>query len=142
MKHAIKAGDKLRTETLRSLRAQLLEREIARRGQGDFTPDDEISVLQSAVKKRGEAIEFFEKGGRKHLVEQETIEISIIQEYPPQQLTTAEIESVVQGIIAPMDAISPKDIGKVMSAAMKELKGRADGKTVKDIAHRLVESKQ
>jgi uncharacterized protein len=134
LKSAMKSGDKLRLETLRSLRAGLLEKEIERRG-GDtpMTSEDEVGVLTTAAKKRREAIEQFEKGGRADLVAQESAELAIIQEYLPKQLGREEVEKVVRDIIAATGATGPADFSKVMPLAMKELKGKADGRLVQEI---------
>lgn len=139
MKIAMKSGEKLRLETLRSLRAQLQEKEIAKRRTGPLTEEDEMSILQSAIKKRKESIELFEKGGRKDLVEQETKEVQIIQTFLPRQLGNDEIERVVKKTIEEVEATSAKDFGKVMSSAMKTLKGKADGNTIQLTVRRLLE---
>jgi uncharacterized protein YqeY len=133
LKKSMKAGDKLRTETVRTLRAVLTEREIEKRGTGSgLTPEDEIAVLSTAAKKRRESIELFQKGGRKDLVDQESKELAIIQEYLPKQLSEQEIEQVVRRIIGETGAASAADFGKVMPAAMKELKGKADGRVIQE----------
>ncbi|MEO8169087.1 MAG: GatB/YqeY domain-containing protein, partial [bacterium] len=84
LKAAMKSGEKLRLETLRTMRAALMEKEIDLRGTGkQVTPEDEIATLMSAAKKRKESIEQFQAAGRMELVEQETAELKIIQEYLP-----------------------------------------------------------
>ncbi len=137
LKKAMKSGDKLRLETLRTLRAALMEKEISMRGTGsDMSADDEIGVLTSAVKKRKESIELFEKGGRSELARQEEAEAAIIQEYLPAQLGEPEINKVIEQIIAQTGASSAADFGKVMPAVMKEVKGKADGKKVQELVRR------
>lgn len=132
LKAALKGGETLRLETLRTLRAQFLE--LAKRGlDKNITPDDEIAVLTTAIKKRKESIEMFEKGGRSDLVAKERQEIEIISLYLPPQLTPKEAEAIIDTIITESGAGSPKDFGKVMSTAMRELKGRIDGKIVQEI---------
>jgi len=93
MRSAMKRTDKLRLETLRSIRASLLEKEIAKRGKGTMTEDDELNVLQSGLKKRKESIELFEKGGRKDLVEKETQELEIIQSFLPKQMDMPKLKT-------------------------------------------------
>jgi hypothetical protein len=132
MKQALKAGERLRLETLRTLRAQFLE--LAKRGAGTpVTDDDELSVILSAMKKRRESIDVYQQAGRKELVDKESRELEIIQAYLPSPLGREEAEAQIQKIIQQTGASSPKDLGKVMSAAMKELKGRIDGKVVQEI---------
>lgn len=134
MKTAMKSGDKLRLETLRTLRAVLMEKEIEFRGSGKrMTPEDEVATLASAAKKRRESIEQFKAGGRMDLVEQEIAELGIIQEYMPKQLSEDEVRRVIQEVVAEVGASSAKDFGKVMPQVMKRLKGKADGKLIQDL---------
>lgn len=134
LKAAMKSGDKVRLETLRTMRAVLMEREIEKRGTGQpVSPDDEIAVLNSAAKRRKESIEQFEKGGRPELAAQEASELAIIQEYLPKQLSASEVEHIIDGIVAETGGTSPQDFGKVMPLVMKQLKGKADGKLVQDL---------
>jgi len=138
MKVAMKSGDKLRLETLRTLRAAFLEKRVEKRPSGEMTPEDEIGVLNSALKKRREAMEIFRNNGRPELADQEEKEGAIIQEYLPAQLSPAEIEAVVRNTLTALSASSPKDFGKVMPAVMKELKGKADGKLIQETVKRLL----
>jgi uncharacterized protein YqeY len=134
IKAAMKMPDKTRLETLRTLRAVLMEREIEKRGSGTgVTPDDEMAVMMSAAKKRKESIEQFEKGGRPELAEQERKELAIIQEYLPKQLLTGDIETIVDQVMKEIGASGPGDFGKLMPAVMKQLKGKADGRVIQDI---------
>ena len=131
---AMKAGEKLRLETLRTLRAALMEREIALRGEGKtLTPEDETGVLTSAAKRRRDSIEQFQKGGRTDLVEQETAELAIISEYLPQALTPGELSAIVEEAVLQTGATGPADFGKVMPLVMKQAKGRADGRAVQEM---------
>lgn len=134
LKTAMKGGDKLRLETLRGIRAALMEKEIERRG-GDtpMSADDEVAVLLSAAKRRKESIEQFAKGGRQDLVDQETRELAIIQEYLPKQMSREEMAGVIRKTIAETGAQSAADFGKVMPVVMKQLKGKADGKAVQEL---------
>jgi uncharacterized protein YqeY len=139
LQKAMKAGDKTRLETLRTVRAALLEKEIEKRGSASpVTPEDELGVLTGAAKKRRESIEMFEKGGRMDLVEQETKELAIIQEYLPKQLSAVEIEEIIRNIMGEVGASSPADFGKVMPAVMKQLKGKADGKLVQELVRKAL----
>lgn len=133
MKSAMKARDRLRLETLRTVRAALMEKEIERRGAGAaMIAEDELQVLTGAAKKRRESIEMFQQGGRADLVEQETRELAIIQEFLPKQMTSDEVMGVVSAILRETQATGPADFGKVMPAVMKQLKGKADGRMVQE----------
>lgn len=132
MKAAMKAGERTRLDTLRLLRAHFIE--LSKRGSEQaITPEEELSVLMTAIKKRKEAIEIYEKGGRLDLAQQERAELDIISSYLPKQLSSEEAAETINRIILETGAASPKDFGKVMPLAMKELKGKIDGKIVQEI---------
>jgi uncharacterized protein YqeY len=135
---AMKSGDKLRLETLRMIRAGLLEKQVEKRPAGGVTPEDELAVLHSAVKKRKESIDIFRQNGRNELADQEEKELGIIQEYLPKQMPAQEVEEVVARIIGELGATSAGDFGKVMPAVMKELKGKADGRLVQETVKKLL----
>jgi uncharacterized protein YqeY len=132
LKEAMKSGDKLRLETLRTIRAQIID--MSKRGTDKpITPEDELSVLMTAVKKRKEAIEQYEKAGRVDLVRQEQQELEIITTYLPQQMSREEASEVIGRIVTEVGATGSKDFGKVMPRVMKELKGKIDGKIVQEL---------
>ena len=138
LRAAMKSGNKLRLETLRMLRAQIIEFE--KKGlDRPMNEDDEMSILMSATKKRKESIEYFKNAGRMELVEQETKEIEIISEYLPKQLSREEAERIVEGLVRQSGAASMKDLGKVMPMAMKELKGKIDSKVISEIVKQKLE---
>ncbi|HCN05149.1 MAG TPA: glutamyl-tRNA amidotransferase [Bacteroidetes bacterium] len=137
LKEAMKAGDKLRLETLRMIRASVLEFEKSGAGR-PMTEDEEIAILNQASKKRRDAIEQFEKAGRTEMAEKERAELAIIAQYLPAQLSDDEIRAELATIIASMGATSPSDLGKVMGMAVKGLKGRADGSTIQRLARELL----
>lgn len=134
---AIKSGDKIRLETLRSLKASLQEKEIARR-PAQLTEEDELSVLTGAAKKRKESIELFEKGLRLDLAEKEKAELKIIEEFLPKQISEEELILILRNIISTVNATSQKDFGKVMSVASKELKGKIDGKVLAEHVRKML----
>ena len=139
MKTAMKSGQTRRLETLRSIKAAMLEKEISMRGGPTaMSPEDELGVVMSAAKRRKESIEMFAQGGRQDLVAEETEELAIIQEYLPKQLGRPEIEAIVRDVIAQTGAKSAADFGKVMPLTMKQLKGKADGKLIQDIVKELL----
>jgi len=132
LKKAMKSGDSVKLNTIRSIRAQIIE--LSKRGTGtSITPEEEISILLSGAKKRKEAIEMYEKAERKDLADQEKRELEIINGYLPKQMNREEVEVVVKRIIAEVGAASSKDFCKVMPVVMKELKGKIDGKVVQEL---------
>ena len=131
LKAAMKSGQRTRVDVLRMLKAQIKNTEIEK-GR-ELTEEEEIQVLQSAAKKRKEAMELYEKGGRPELAAKEKEELAIIETYLPKQMSRQEVEAVVSAIISEVRASSVKDLGKVMKAAMGQLRGKADGKVVQEI---------
>ncbi|HEY9725712.1 MAG TPA: GatB/YqeY domain-containing protein [Chroococcales cyanobacterium] len=135
IKTAMKAKDKIRLETVRSIKKVLLEKEVSLRPQGQTSLNEsqEIEVLAQLAKQRREAIEQYRQAGRNDLADQEAQELAILEEYLPGQLSDEEIGAVVDEIIARTGATSAKDMGKVMGPAMQQLKGRADGQKVQSV---------
>lgn len=136
LKTAMKSGDKLRTETLRMLRAQILEFDKSGAGR-EMNGDDDMKILLSSVKKRRDSVEMYEKANRTDLAEKELQEIAIVQEYLPKQMSKEDAQEVVTKIIA--DA-GTKELGKVMPLVMKELKGKLDGKIINEIVKSSIAS--
>lgn len=132
IKAAMKAKDKVRLETVRSIKKVIIEKESTVRAKGQTTLDEaqELEVLTQLAKQRRDAIEQYTQANRTDLADAEAAELAIIEEYLPAQLSDAEIEAVIDDLVAKTGASSPKDMGKVMGPAMKELKGRADGAKV------------
>jgi hypothetical protein len=132
LKAAMKSREKTKLETLRLLRAHMIE--LSKRGEAkEITPEEELSVLMAAIKKRKEAIEVYEKAGRAELAQQERAELDVISSYLPKQLSAEEAAEIILQIIAQTGANGAKDFGKVMPLAMKELKGKIDGKRVQEL---------
>ncbi|MBQ2113890.1 MAG: GatB/YqeY domain-containing protein, partial [Selenomonadales bacterium] len=96
-------------------------------------------VIAKEVKMRKDSIEEFKKGNRADLVEQAEQEVAVLLPYLPQQMSEEEVRQVVADTIAEVGATSPKEMGKVMSALMPKVKGRADGKLVNTIVRELLQ---
>jgi uncharacterized protein YqeY len=124
-----------RLEALRVLKAGLQKLKI---DKGGLTEADAVNQLMAEAKRRREAIELYEKGGREDLRKKEENELDIINEFLPAQLSDQEVEEMVTRVIAEVGAQSSKDIGKVMSAVMARARGQVDGKKVQEIVrHKL-----
>ena len=135
MKAAMKKGEKLKLETLRTVRAQFIE--FSKRGADKpITADDELAILLGAIKKRKEAIDLYQQAGRKELVDQEGREMEILQTYLPKQMSREEAEGLIQGVIREVGATTPQDFGRVMGRVMKELKGKLDGVIVTELVRK------
>ena len=136
---SMKAGDKIRTETLRSLRALVLDFEKSGADR-EMTPDEEMKLLLSAAKKRKESMELFAANNRPELAEKEKAEYEIIATYLPKQMSREEVEKRVVEVIKEVGAAGPADTNKVIPVLMKELKGKADGKLVQEMVKEKLSS--
>jgi len=137
LKTAMKSGDKLRLETIRSIRALILEFEKSGSGK-ELNEEEEIKLLSSAAKKRKDSIEQYRNAGREDLAVKEENELAVIQEYLPKQLTQEEIQSEVKKIAESIGAGTKDDFPKLMPQVMKALKGKADGKIVKSVVEHFL----
>jgi len=137
LKAAMKSGEKLKLETIRSIRALILEFEKSGSGR-DITPDDEIKMLSTAAKKRKDAIEQYQNAKRPELAEKEEAELKIIMEYLPKQFSENEVEEIVRKIAAEVGAKEKKDFGRLMPLVVKELKGKAEGKIIKSVVEKVL----
>lgn len=140
LKEAMKSGDKIRLNAIRSIRAALLEKEVSIRvgGKAVLSEEQEIEVLTGLAKRRRDAIEQFTAGNRPDLAETEAAELKVLEEYLPQQLPDEEVEAAIREIIAQTGATSMKEMGKVMGLAMKALKGKTDGGKVQNFVKSLL----
>ena len=125
---AMRQRDRKRVEALKLIKAELQMASID--AQGDLNKEQELTVLTKMVKSRQSSIEQFTEGNRADLVEQESYEIVVIQEFLPSQLGDAEIREIVLKTIAETGASTMRDMGRVTGLLAKELKGRADMRSV------------
>ncbi|MDH3268394.1 MAG: GatB/YqeY domain-containing protein [Ignavibacteria bacterium] len=130
LKEAMKSNDNVRLQTVRSIRALILEFEKSGSGK-KLNEEEEIKLLSSAAKKRKEAMEEYLKAGREDLASVEDAELKIIMSYLPKQLTMDEIVTKVKELAVQIGAQTKTDFAKLMPLAVKELKGQADGKDIK-----------
>ena len=135
IKLAMKAKDKIRLETVRSVKKAVLDKEVSVRpsGQESLNETQEVELLVQLAKQRRDSIAQYQQAGRTDLADQEAQELAILEEYLPKQLSEAEVGQTIDEIIAQVGATSAKDLGKVMGPAMQQLKGKADGKLVQDL---------
>jgi uncharacterized protein len=128
---AMRKHEAVRLSTLRMLKAALMNREIER---GHALDDSEsLQVVASLVKQRKDSIDQFTKGGRPELADKEQSEIHVLETYLPAAADPAAVEQAVADAIQETGATSPKDMGRVMKAAMARLAGKTvDGKIVSE----------
>ncbi|MED4070616.1 GatB/YqeY domain-containing protein [Priestia endophytica] len=128
MKQAMRDKDKQKLSVIRMTKAALQNESI---NSGlPLTEDDELTILSREVKQRKESLHEFEQAGRGDLVEKINHELAILKQYMPEQLTEEEVVEIVKKAIADVQASSKSDMGKVMSAVMPKVKGKADGSLV------------
>ena len=137
LKEAMKAGDQIRLLTIRSLRALILEFEKSGSGK-ELNDEEAVKLFTSAAKKRKESIEQFRNASRNDLAEKEETELKIIEQYLPKQLSLEEITEEVKKIAIEVGAKSKEDFPKLMPVAAKTLKGRADGKIIKEVVQKYL----
>lgn len=135
-KTAMRAGEAQRKDTLRLLRSALKSAQIDKRAP--LTEEEALDVLSRQAKQRRDAIELFAQGGRDDLVQAETAELVVIEEYLPAGLSREEIEELARTAIAEVGASGMREMGTVMKNLMPQIKGRADGKLVSDVVRVLL----
>lgn len=131
MKKAMKNKEKEKLSVIRMARAAIKNVEIEKRK--DLDDDETIEVIAREVKQRKESIKEYEKVGKDNVVEDLKKEIEVLEEYLPEQLTRAEIETLVMEVIKKVGATSMADMGKVMGIIIPEVRGRAGGSEVSAI---------
>lgn len=132
MKQAMKNRDKETLGVIRMIKASI-QNESIKLGKDTLSEDEDLTILSREVKQRKDSLQEFKSAGRDDLVKKIETEISIVQRYMPEQLSEAELSEIIQQTIQEVNATTKKDMGKVMSAVIPKVKGKADGTQIKDI---------
>lgn len=138
IKSAMLAKDHARLRGLRAIKAALLLAKAEKGPTEALSEDTELKVLQKLAKQRKESAEIYQQQNRDDLYQIEMEELAVIESFLPKQLSREEIESVVRQLISETGATGPKEMGKVMGLANQRLAGKADGKTVSEVAKALL----
>jgi uncharacterized protein YqeY len=133
---AIKARDELSTATLRMLLTAVTTEEVSGSRARALSDDEVLKVINREAKKRREAAEAFEGGGRTVQAQRERDEETVLVRYLPVQLTDEELASLIRAAIAEAGATEPRQMGLVMKAVTPSVAGRADGRRVSDEVRR------
>ncbi|EEL49214.1 hypothetical protein CON65_03990 [Bacillus pseudomycoides] len=136
MKQAMKNKQKEKLTVIRMVKAALQNEGI--KLQHTLTEEEELTVLAREVKQHKDSLLEFKKAGRDDLVDKLQREIQILNTYLPEQLTEEELANVIKQVIADVGAASKADMGKVMSAVMPKVKGKADGSQVNKLVAQLL----
>ena len=133
IKESIKQKDSVKLDTLRSIKSAILIEEKSSK-LNKLSDGDEIKILNRLYKQRKESYDIYKSKNREDLANIENLQASIIQEFLPKQLTSEEVEKIIDNIILKLNPEGIKDMGKVMGFATKELLGKADGKLISVIS--------
>ncbi|MDM5156505.1 GatB/YqeY domain-containing protein [Bacillus sp. DX1.1] len=136
MKQAMKSKQKEKLTVIRMVKAALQNESI--KLQHPLTEEEELTVLTRHVKQCKDSLLEFKNAGRDDLVDKLKSEIQILDTYLPEQLTEEELASVIKQAISEVGAASKADMGKVMSAVMPKVKGKADGSLVNKLVSQLL----
>ena len=137
IKTAMKEKDKVALDSLRAVKSQILLLKTEAKG-AEVSAEQEIAILQRMIKQRKDSFEQFVAQGRNDLAEVEEAQMKVIEKFLPKQLSAEELETEMKKIIAETGAQSAKDLGKVMGAASKALTGKSDGKSISEMAKKLL----
>ena len=134
IKTAMKAKDRDKLNTVRAIKSEVLK-ETTKDGSGRNEIDDVVvvKILQKLLKQRKDSATLYIEQGREDLANEEVIQADILASYLPEMLSEADITKIVKAIIKKLGASGPKDMGKVMGYATKELAGKADNKLVAEV---------
>ena len=138
LKGAMKAKDTVALESLRAIKSAILLAKTEAGAAEELSEADELKLLQKLVKQRKDSAAWYTQQGRNDLAEPELAQMAVIEKFLPAQLSEAEVETALRGIINQVGATTPKDMGKVMGVATKQLAGKADGKLISEIVKRLL----
>lgn len=131
LKAALLSGDRFAAQTLRGLKAAVLNEEVALGRREDGLGDDEIEkIIAKEVKKRNESITLYEQNARPELAQDEKKEAAIISVYLPQQLSEDELKEIITSKVAELDASGPQAMGQVIGAVKGQVGNTADGGTI------------
>ncbi|MBK6933064.1 MAG: GatB/YqeY domain-containing protein [Saprospirales bacterium] len=134
---AMKAKDEVVLRSIRAIKSAILLAKTD--GSGDVIDEArEVQMLQKLLKSRQDSYDIYVKNNRPELAEKEMEEIRVIKRYLPAMLEGAELEAALRAIIAEVGASSPKDMGKVMGAANKQLAGKAEGRLISEMVKKLL----
>jgi len=140
LKSAMKGRDGLRVGVLRLLRTRVKEAAVEKREE--LSDDEVLKVIVSEAKKRREAIELFEQGGRGDLATREKQEIEVLESYLPPKLTEDEVKALAVEAISEVGAMDPRDLGKVMQVLMPKVAARCEGSLVSKTVRELLAQKK
>lgn len=127
---AMKSRDKVSLEALRNVKKYFLEAKTAPGANDELTDEAATKIIQKLVKQGKDSAAIYESQNRADLAEAELAQVAVMEKYLPKALTDEELTAALRNIIAETGAAGPKDMGKVMGVATKQLAGKAEGRAV------------
>ncbi|MCL4430743.1 MAG: GatB/YqeY domain-containing protein [Epsilonproteobacteria bacterium] len=136
IKTAMKEKEVVKRDALRLLSSAMKQIEVDERKE--LSDEDIIKIIQKQVKQRNDSMTQYKEAGRDDLYDIEAAEAAIFETYLPKQLSDEELQAAIRTIITEVNAVSLKDIGKIMGAASKSIGALADGKRINECAKKLL----
>jgi hypothetical protein len=138
IKAAMLAKQEARLRGLRAIKAALLLAKSEKGAADELTEEAELKAVQKQIKQRKDSIEIYKQQNREDLAKIEEDELAVMEEFMPKQLTTEELSSAIERIVADLGVTDPKEMGKVIGAANKILQGKADGKAIAEMVKQVL----
>ena len=138
LKEAMKAKDTVALESLRAIKSAILIAQTESGAKQELTEDEELKLVQKLVKQRKDSATLYQEQGRADLADPELAQVTVIEQFLPEQMSEEELQKVVAVIVEKVGATSMKDMGKVMGMVSKELAGKADGKAISNVVKSLL----
>jgi len=140
LKAAMIARDEVRKLTVRGIKKEIIEAKTAPGANGVITDDMILKIVTKLLKQRKDSAAIYVQQNRTDLAENEMLEAAILESYLPQQMTSDELEAAVKAVVAEAGATGPKDMGKVMGVASKQLAGKAEGRLISEMVKNVLNS--
>ena len=140
IKKAMLARNQMELNALRGIKKEFLEAKTAKGGSGELTDDAAIKILQKMAKQGKDAATIFAEQNREDLAQEYLAQVAVYERYLPKQMSEEELDAVIRAIIEQVGATSPKDMGKVMGVASKQLSGKAEGRVISDKVKQILAS--
>lgn len=138
LRDAMRSGEEIRKSTLRMLMSAITSAEVSTSERRELSDEQLLQVVAKQVKQRKESIEEFKKAARQDLVDKESAELKVLEEYMPAQMGREEITAEAKKVIAEVGASGASDKGKVMKELMPRLAGKAEGREINEVVMELL----
>lgn len=138
LKAAMLARDEVRKLTIRGIKKEIIEARTAPGSSGEVGDEEVVKICAKLLKQRKDSAAIYIQQSRPELAESELAEAAILEGYMPKQMSAEELESAIRSIIAQTGAEGPKDMGKVMGVASKQLAGKVEGRVLSDTVKQLL----